>query len=596
MREKLQELLFTQFPDLYREKDSPPTETLMVWGFDVGDGWYSLIRALSETLEEIEPDLRARQVKEKFGTLRFYTSGSSAAAQAAISVAEALSGRTSELTGHPATLKRDESGWFRTLTPEERVKISPDDDGANHASPPRPRATTVRSREEAITLLKQRHPAALAHTKLLDFPVGLFDLIDTTLGAMRGRHNIPTGPVVRMEAISWNSDEGLLFRPSFASMRAAAQASIERERKSVEERGLSYSPPNLQDTIVELADEVMGAAAFAREMAKRVEVQTGRSGPVDDAGHIIDLLPLTVGETTDRLSNTRQMLKILLAFEPDDVMQPIVYTRRSIKLKLETRRSLADGLRDGSWKVVAPKIYAGPNFASLPGALPAPHRVAAGLALQHHWQLMLPVEMSQFFMGRAARPTLAEIKTFFYSEPETRHYERLGLTLQRAPEMRALQLNVAGQIIWHHMHQENLPTEGELRADANFAANAWFSNKQLSNWLQAEVQAGLLEKEERQLAEAILAIITSGTGVAEEAPAGFDPAAHEATAARIYGWWIQTAGDGTRYLAARRIERHPHIADGDSLASSTAIVWIDIAKGWCRTRSRYYRLMGGRFG
>jgi hypothetical protein len=594
MRQKLQELLFNRFPDLYREKDLPMTETAMCWGFDVGDGWWSLIAALSATLVEIDPDIRARQVKEKFGSLRFYTSGSSAAALAAISVAEALSARTSEATGRRGTVIND-GGWFRTLSPDEQAEI-PAEDGKDGVSLPRPEAKTARTREEAIAILKQRHPAALADAKLLDFPAGLLDLIDVTLGAVRGRHNNPSGPVVRIEEISWNSDEGLVLRPSFASLRAAALASIEHERKSVEEHGLPYTPPPLRDIVVELADQVSGAAAFAREMAWRMEVQTGRSGPVDDAGNIIDMLPLSADEAPDRLANTRQMLKILRAFDPEDLTKPIVYTRRSAKIDLETRRSLADGLRDGSWKIVAPKIYAGRNFASLPGALPTAYHVAAGLASQHHWQLMLPVEMSRFFMGRASRPNAAELRTFYYSEPEARHYERLGLTLQPAPEMRAPRLNVAGQIIWHHLHQDNPPTDVELRADASFAANAWFSNRLIANWLWAEVQADLLEEQERQLAEAILAIIAAGTGVADEAPVGFDPAAHEASAARIYGWWIQTANDGTRTLAAMRIEGHPQIADGDRLASSTGIVWIDTALGWARTRSRYYRLMGGRFG
>src|SRR3546814_4106154 len=47
------------------------------WGFEHGDGWSELIAALCATLNEIlesEPgaSIGVKQVKEKFGTLRFY--------------------------------------------------------------------------------------------------------------------------------------------------------------------------------------------------------------------------------------------------------------------------------------------------------------------------------------------------------------------------------------------------------------------------------------------------------------------------------------------------------------------------------------------
>jgi len=50
----------------------------MCWGLDIGDGWYDLIDKLCQKLTLIKKttgiQVKATQVKEKFGTLRFYYS------------------------------------------------------------------------------------------------------------------------------------------------------------------------------------------------------------------------------------------------------------------------------------------------------------------------------------------------------------------------------------------------------------------------------------------------------------------------------------------------------------------------------------------
>lgn len=213
MRSKLHDLLYTRYPNLYAEKGAPMTDTAMCWGFEHGDGWFAIIDALSATLAEIAPGTRVQQVKEKFGTLRFYTSGSEAPAMAAIAVAGGMSERICEVTGWPGELGRDD-GWYNTLSPAvraERHKGRPgasnhpaaepgagedDHEGMGPASPP-PLATRLAfSREAAITALKRRHPTALASVKVLDIPPRLFDLIDVTLRQMSGRwHDDPDGPV-----------------------------------------------------------------------------------------------------------------------------------------------------------------------------------------------------------------------------------------------------------------------------------------------------------------------------------------------------------------------------------------------------------------
>ena len=68
--------LLEAFPELYSMYDSPPTESCMCWGFEVPDEWFDVLWWLSEQLHnysrEHNIEINAAQVKEKFGTLRFY--------------------------------------------------------------------------------------------------------------------------------------------------------------------------------------------------------------------------------------------------------------------------------------------------------------------------------------------------------------------------------------------------------------------------------------------------------------------------------------------------------------------------------------------
>ena len=79
MKEELERKLFEEFPNLYR-RDKPPTESLMCFGFEVGDGWFDLLYELSREVQHlVESDeryknLEVQQVKSKFAGLRYYTS------------------------------------------------------------------------------------------------------------------------------------------------------------------------------------------------------------------------------------------------------------------------------------------------------------------------------------------------------------------------------------------------------------------------------------------------------------------------------------------------------------------------------------------
>jgi hypothetical protein len=87
--------------------------------FDCGDGWFNLIWNLCEDLDKVVgEEFRVDQVKEKFGTLRFYASGTNREAEALIRVAEKLSAITCEICGKPGKLKV-KGAWYRTVCDNE---------------------------------------------------------------------------------------------------------------------------------------------------------------------------------------------------------------------------------------------------------------------------------------------------------------------------------------------------------------------------------------------------------------------------------------------------------------------------------------------
>ena len=67
---------------LYCTKDLPMTQTCMCWGWECGSGWFNVLHEASCKLEALnliyypkyKVRIQADQVKEKFGTLRFYFS------------------------------------------------------------------------------------------------------------------------------------------------------------------------------------------------------------------------------------------------------------------------------------------------------------------------------------------------------------------------------------------------------------------------------------------------------------------------------------------------------------------------------------------
>lgn len=129
MKKELQDALYAKYPKIFRQKYLSMQETCMCWGIDCGDGWYSLLDNLCRQLQsmtdnnphlpDIFPQIEAVQVKEKYGTLRFYVQGSSDWQDGVISFAEHISGTICDECGKPGETNTD-GGWLATRCEEHK--------------------------------------------------------------------------------------------------------------------------------------------------------------------------------------------------------------------------------------------------------------------------------------------------------------------------------------------------------------------------------------------------------------------------------------------------------------------------------------------
>ena len=120
MREELDKLLCEKYPKMFVNRHKSMQETCMCWGFSCGDGWFDLIDQLCSNIQNYidqnkhlnVPQVTVDQVKEKFGTLRFYVTGGNELIQGMIWFAESMSGRICETCGAPG--KRQGQGYIYT--------------------------------------------------------------------------------------------------------------------------------------------------------------------------------------------------------------------------------------------------------------------------------------------------------------------------------------------------------------------------------------------------------------------------------------------------------------------------------------------------
>lgn len=116
MRDEFEKYLHNKYSTMFPEEQRQ-------WGMGCGDGWFRIIDKLCANIKHhVEwkakqnkpiPPVVVTQVKEKFGTLRFYYDGGDDYISGLVSMAEAMSESTCEECGDVGS--RRGSGWIKTL-------------------------------------------------------------------------------------------------------------------------------------------------------------------------------------------------------------------------------------------------------------------------------------------------------------------------------------------------------------------------------------------------------------------------------------------------------------------------------------------------
>ena len=181
MKQELDKLLCERYPKMMVNRNKDMKETCMCWGFECGDGWFNILNQLmsqiqhhidwkekqrawatkynematqakagnfdlfEETMKALPndeykekrlaeivagdfrpvpesiPQVTLDQVKEKFGTLRFYYSGGDDYISGMVSLAESMTAVTCENCGNPGSCRG--GGWVHTYcTPWEEQR------------------------------------------------------------------------------------------------------------------------------------------------------------------------------------------------------------------------------------------------------------------------------------------------------------------------------------------------------------------------------------------------------------------------------------------------------------------------------------------
>ena len=126
MKKELDEYLCKVYPKIMVNRNKDMQETCMCWGFECGDGWFNILNNLMGNIQnhidwqnrekEVVRQVTLDQVKEKFGTLRFYYSGGDDTIRGMVSMAESMSSVTCEECGKPGTSTG--GGWIKTVCKE----------------------------------------------------------------------------------------------------------------------------------------------------------------------------------------------------------------------------------------------------------------------------------------------------------------------------------------------------------------------------------------------------------------------------------------------------------------------------------------------
>ena len=129
MRQELDKLLCEKYPKMMVNRNKDMKETCMCWGFECGDGWFNILDQLMSNIQhhidwnnknfekgytqyKQVSQVTLDQVKEKFGTLRFYYTGGDDEISGMVRMAESMSSVVCEECGAPG--QRRGGGWIYT--------------------------------------------------------------------------------------------------------------------------------------------------------------------------------------------------------------------------------------------------------------------------------------------------------------------------------------------------------------------------------------------------------------------------------------------------------------------------------------------------
>ena len=112
MTDKNAQKLIQRFPAIFSEN----------FCFECDDGWYDILYNLCRDIQnEVNnsgcPQVEARQIKEKFASLRFYYHGGNEVVDAIVNKYEKMSHNVCEISGDKGVLT-EKNGWYKTLSPK----------------------------------------------------------------------------------------------------------------------------------------------------------------------------------------------------------------------------------------------------------------------------------------------------------------------------------------------------------------------------------------------------------------------------------------------------------------------------------------------
>lgn len=134
MKAELEHQLQAKYPNLFVDLYGNPQQTGMAWGLECDDGWYTLIDTLCRQIQHhqqwnMAKDLHPvvlEQVKEKYGTLRFYYRGGDDVVSGLVQLAEAMSAKLCERCGNSGKVRG--GSWLKTLCEQHAQELGYDCD------------------------------------------------------------------------------------------------------------------------------------------------------------------------------------------------------------------------------------------------------------------------------------------------------------------------------------------------------------------------------------------------------------------------------------------------------------------------------------